>query len=141
VDDLPASKAEWLERLTRAQYRVLRRGATEPPYSGRDLSTDGAGTYRCVGCTAALFSSAAKYHSGSGWPAFWGALPTAVTLRRQWKRFLPRTEIGCGRCASHLGHVFVDPASPSGLRYCINSLALRFTCDNGASSDAKRSGG
>jgi peptide-methionine (R)-S-oxide reductase len=134
LDDLPTSKAEWRERLTPQQYRVLRRAATELPFSGEYVRTHDDGTYHCAACDAELFSSRAKFDSGTGWPSFSEPLASgAVTLRRDWKMIVPRTEVRCGRCGSHLGHVFSDGPSVSGLRYCINSIALDLKIGEGSS--------
>jgi peptide-methionine (R)-S-oxide reductase len=133
VEDLPTTKAEWRERLTPQQYRVLRRAATELPFSGEYVRTHEDGTYHCAGCEAELFSSQAKFDSGTGWPSFSEPLASgAVTLRRDWKMIVPRTEVRCGRCGSHLGHVFFDGPSVSGLRYCINSIALDLKSGGGS---------
>jgi peptide-methionine (R)-S-oxide reductase len=125
VDDLPTTNAEWRSRLTPEQYRVLRRAGTERPFSGEYVTAHDDGTYHCAACDAELFASGAKFDSGTGWPSFSEPIASgAVTIKRDWKMLLPRSEVRCGRCGSHLGHVFADGPSPSGLRYCINSIAL-----------------
>ena len=125
MDELPQTNAEWRTHLTAEQYRVLRRGGTERPFTGEYVTTHTDGTYRCAACNAELFPSKAKYESGTGWPSFSEPIASgAVTVRRDWKMVIPRSEVRCGRCGSHLGHVFADGPSPTGLRYCINSVAL-----------------
>jgi peptide-methionine (R)-S-oxide reductase len=120
--------AEWRAQLTDEQYRVTRRAGTEPPFTGEYTDHEGQGVYRCVCCGAELFRSDTKFESGSGWPSFWEAADSdAVELRPDNSLFMRRTEVLCRRCGSHLGHVFDDaPQTPTGNRYCINSLSLGF---------------
>jgi len=114
---------EWRQRLTPAQYRVLRGKGTERPFSGDHVDRHDEGSYRCAGCGTELFASGAKFESGTGWPSFYEPAAGAdVAL----KRGLLRTEVHCGRCGGHLGHVFNDGPRPTGKRYCINSCALTF---------------
>jgi peptide-methionine (R)-S-oxide reductase len=124
--EIPTSEQEWRERLTPAQYEVLRRAGTEPPWSGRYNYSKERGMYCCAACGADLFSSEAKFESGSGWPSFTEPADAAgVELLRDQTHGMVRTEVRCRRCGSHLGHVFEDgPREAGGLRYCINSLAL-----------------
>jgi peptide-methionine (R)-S-oxide reductase len=124
----PVVKADaaWRAALTKAQYRVLRGGGTEWANSSPLNSEKRAGTFRCAGCEHPLFSSATKFDSHTGWPSFWQPLDGAVetTVDRSW--LMVRTEVLCARCGGHLGHVFPDGPPPTGLRYCINGVALSF---------------
>jgi peptide-methionine (R)-S-oxide reductase len=121
------SDAEWQRALTPEQYRVLRRRATERPFTSPLDAEKRAGTYLCAGCAHPVFSSATKFDSGTGWPSFWAPIDGAIatSVDRSW--FMIRTEVRCAACGGHLGHVFTDGPRPTGLRYCINGAALRFT--------------
>jgi peptide-methionine (R)-S-oxide reductase len=123
---IPQTEEEWRERLTPAQYEVLRRAGTEPPWSGRYVYSKEHGIYACAACGADLFSSDTKFESGSGWPSFTEpAEAESVELIEDRSHGMARVEVRCRRCGSHLGHVFPDgPPEAGGLRYCINSLAL-----------------
>ncbi len=121
------SEAQWRARLTPAQYDILRAEGTEPPYSSHLTGEHRSGLFACAGCALPLFSSAAKFDSHTGWPSFWTPLPGAVKERADSSFGLQRTEVHCARCGGHLGHVFPDGPPPTGLRYCINGLALAFT--------------
>ncbi len=122
------SEAEWRERLTREQFEVTRRGATERPFTGAWLDNGAAGTYRCVCCDAVLFTSRDKYHSGCGWPSFTRpAAGQAIRTAPDDTLGMIRTEVTCARCDAHLGHVFPDgPPEETGQRWCINSASLDF---------------
>lgn len=124
--EITRTKAEWLGLLTKAEYKILRKAGTERPGSSPLNTEKRAGTYHCAGCDLPLYSSETKYESGTGWPSFWDALPNAVLERADNTLFMKRTEIICRRCGSHIGHVFKDGPQPTGLRYCMNGLALKF---------------
>jgi peptide-methionine (R)-S-oxide reductase len=119
--------AEWRAQLTPAQYEVLRRSATEPAWSGAFLHVDADGVFHCAGCGAELFGTDDKFESGSGWPSFDRALGEGVVnTRDDHTHGMIRTEITCARCGGHLGHLFPDGPTDTGMRYCVNSLALTF---------------
>lgn len=120
------SDAEWRRLLPPQSYAVLRHDGTEPAFSSPLDEEKRPGLYVCAGCALPLFSSAAKFDSGTGWPSFWKPLPNAVATRRDASMLMVRTEVHCRRCLGHLGHVFDDGPPPTGLRYCMNGVALRF---------------
>ena len=120
------SDAEWRQRLGPAAFAVLRREATERAWTSPLLKEGRKGVFACAGCDQALFASATKYDSGTGWPSFYAPLRGAVRTSTDFKIGLPRTEVHCSRCGGHLGHVFDDGPRPTGKRYCINGLALQF---------------
>ena len=118
---------EWRKQLTPEQYRVLREAGTERAFTGEYWDNHEQGTYYCAACQQALFSSDTKFESGTGWPSFYQPLEkTAVAEHTDHAFGMARTEVVCGRCGGHLGHVFDDGPKPSGLRYCMNSVALSF---------------
>jgi peptide-methionine (R)-S-oxide reductase len=117
---------EWRQLLTPQQYDVLRTAGTETPYSSPLNDEHGSGTFGCAGCGQALFSSTTKFDSGTGWPSFYRALNNAVIERQDNSDFMSRTEVLCSRCGGHLGHVFNDGPQPTGLRYCMNGVAMTF---------------
>jgi peptide-methionine (R)-S-oxide reductase len=120
------SDAEWRKLLSPAQYAVLRQQGTERPYSSPLNHEKRAGTFACAACGLALFSSATKFDSHTGWPSFWQPLDNAVGTARDTSLFMARTEVHCRRCGGHLGHVFEDGPKPTGLRYCMNGVAMTF---------------
>ncbi|MFH3478360.1 MULTISPECIES: peptide-methionine (R)-S-oxide reductase MsrB [unclassified Xanthobacter] len=120
------SDAEWRKRLTPEQYAVLRQDGTERAYSSPLNEEHRRGTFACAGCGNALFSSATKFDSGTGWPSFWAPLAGAVGETRDFSYGMARTAVHCARCGGHLGHVFKDGPPPTGLRYCMNGVALSF---------------
>ena len=120
------SPAEWRRLLGAERYAVLRDAATEPPFSSPLLNEHRKGIFVCAGCGQPVFSSATKFDSHTGWPSFWKALPGAIVTRADRSLLMERTEVLCSRCGGHLGHVFDDGPKPTGLRYCMNGLALQF---------------
>lgn len=118
--------AQWRQRLSPLAYNVLRRQATEHPFTSPLNKEHRAGTFACAGCDLPLFSSKTKFDSGTGWPSFWRPLPGAVGTSRDFDLGYARTEVHCARCGGHLGHVFDDGPKPTGLRYCMNGVALNF---------------
>jgi peptide-methionine (R)-S-oxide reductase len=127
VGRLVRSDEEWRRRLSPEQYEVTRRAGTEAPYSSPLNEEHGRGTFLCVCCDLPLFSSKAKFDSGTGWPSFWQSISKRHAREKE-DRSLPevRTEVLCARCDAHLGHVFDDGPPPTGLRYCMNGVALKF---------------
>jgi len=121
---MPQSEKEWKKLLTPEQYKVLREGGTEAPFRGEYVHESASGIYECAACGNPLFSSDAKFDSGTGWPSFDKALPNAIETNRDSSLGMERTEITCARCGSHLGHVFDDGPTTTGKRYCVNSVCL-----------------
>jgi peptide-methionine (R)-S-oxide reductase len=120
------SEAEWKKRLSSAAYHVLRQEGTERPFSSSLNQEKREGRFCCAGCRLPLFSSSAKFESGTGWPSFWQPLAEAIVTKQDFKLIVPRTEYHCRRCGGHQGHVFKDGPRPTGLRYCNNGVALVF---------------
>jgi peptide-methionine (R)-S-oxide reductase len=120
---------EWQKELTRDQFHVLREHGTERPGSSPLNYEKRPGTFACAGCGQPLFSSDTKFESGTGWPSFWSPLEGGIGTSTDRSFFMTRTEVHCARCGGHLGHVFPDGPPPTGLRYCMNGVALAFTAD------------
>ena len=130
AEKIQKTDAEWKRQLTPNQYYVTRHKGTEPPFTGEYESTETPGTYICVCCGNVLFRSDTKFHSGCGWPSFYDpAAPEAVEESEDRSHGMLRTEVTCSRCGAHLGHVFDDGPNPTGLRYCVNSVALKLEED------------
>ena len=126
--------AEWRKMLSPEAYQVLRHEGTERPFTSALLEEHRAGTFICAGCDLPLFSSDTKYESGTGWPSFWQPLPNAVGTTTDTSFLMKRTAVHCRRCGGHLGHVFDDGPKPTGLRYCMNGVALKFVPEGSGSS-------
>ncbi|MBV1704139.1 MAG: peptide-methionine (R)-S-oxide reductase MsrB, partial [Hyphomicrobiales bacterium] len=126
VFEVTHTDGEWRKLLSPAQFDVLRRAGTEPPFSSPLDHETKSGLYACAGCALDLYSSKTKYDSGTGWPSFWAPLKDAVATSSDTSLLMQRTEVHCRRCGGHLGHVFNDGPQPTGLRYCMNGLALTF---------------
>ncbi len=127
VQKITRTEEEWRRLLTPEQYRILREHGTEPAFTGKYWNHKEPGIYRCAGCGLPLFSSEAKYDSGTGWPSFYAPIdPAHVETSDDYSLGMHRIEVHCAACGGHLGHVFPDGPPPTGLRYCINSAALVF---------------
>ena len=125
-DKIQKSEEEWKQELTPEQYQVCRMKATEAPFTGKYYKTKDSGVYKCVACGNELFDSDTKYESGTGWPSFYKpASEENVETEEDRSLGMSRTEVMCGKCGAHLGHVFPDGPRPTGLRYCINSVSLK----------------
>jgi peptide-methionine (R)-S-oxide reductase len=125
-DKVTHDDAEWRKILNADQYAVLRQEGTERPFTSPLLHEERIGTFACAGCDLPLFSSKTKFDSGTGWPSFWAPLDNAVTEKKDNSFGMTRTAIECRRCGGHIGHVFDDGPKPTGLRYCMNGVALKF---------------
>ena len=124
-DKVVKTDAEWRKVLTPEQFHVLREAGTERPFTGAYWNSHDKAVYHCAACDYPLFRSDEKFESGTGWPSFWEAIPGHVETRVDRSYGMERTEVRCARCGSHLGHLFDDGPKPTGLRYCINSAALK----------------
>lgn len=124
--EIEKTPEQWRAQLSPTQYHILREEGTERPFTSPLLKEHRKGTFACAGCDLPLFSSDTKFDSGTGWPSFWQPLPNAVGERRDSTLGMVRTEVHCRRCGGHLGHVFDDGPKPTGLRYCMDGLALNF---------------
>jgi peptide-methionine (R)-S-oxide reductase len=130
IDWANLSKGEWENRLTEAEFYVLRNEGTERPGSSPLDNEKRPGTFVCAGCALPLFKTEMKFDSGTGWPSFFTFIDGALDTKRDFKMLLPRTEYHCSRCGGHQGHVFKDGPQPTGLRYCNNGVALDFVPDS-----------
>lgn len=130
MDKINKDNKQWHSDLTPEQYHVLREAGTEAPYSGEYWNYRGEGTYECAGCGMVLFDSTTKFDSHCGWPSFYDAKPGTVEMRDDDSHGMHRIEVICNRCGGHLGHVFPDGPPPTGQRYCINSISMKFRPKN-----------
>jgi peptide-methionine (R)-S-oxide reductase len=130
TDTTKKSETDWRKELTPEQYHVLREKGTERAFTGAYVNTKVPGKYLCAGCGTELFSSEAKYDSGSGWPSFWAPISESNVATEEDRAFgMRRVEVHCAKCGGHLGHIFDDGPNPTGMRYCINSASLRHEKD------------
>jgi peptide-methionine (R)-S-oxide reductase len=131
MDKIVKTDAEWRAQLSDLAYKVTRRHGTERAFTN-DNFPKAPGTFRCICCDAPLFDAGTKFDSGTGWPSFWAPIDeTAVETTEDRSFFMRRTEVHCARCEAHLGHVFPDGPAPTGLRYCMNGVAMRFETEEG----------
>ncbi len=132
IEKVVKTEDEWRQLLTPEEYRILRKKGTEPAYASPLHNNKVKGVYHCAACGLELFDSSAKFDSGTGWPSFWQPIaPHHVATKPDNSLFMKRTEVLCARCDGHLGHVFSDGPPPTGLRYCMNGVALKFKADGG----------
>ena len=131
IEKLNLTESEWRGRLTKEEYRILRKSGTERSWTSPLNNEKRKGVFHCAGCDLPLFSSDMKYDSGTGWPSFFDVYKGHVETKRDYGLFTPRTEYHCAKCGGHHGHVFDDGPAPTGLRYCNNGVALRFKPENG----------
>ena len=124
--EVTKTDAEWKKILTPESYEVLRHESTERPFTSKLLDEHRKGTFNCAGCGLAAFTSEQKFDSGTGWPSFFDVMPNAVIKKEDSTLFATRTEVHCRRCGGHFGHVFEDGPQPTGLRYCMNGVSLKF---------------
>jgi len=134
--EITRTEEEWRQLLTPAQFYVLREHGTERPGTSPLLEEKRKGTYNCAGCDLPLYSSETKYDSGTGWPSFWAAIDGAVGTQEDNTFFMTRTEVHCRRCGGHLGHIFDDGPQPTGMRHCINGVALAFRPEAAAAASS-----
>ncbi len=127
ADSFTHTEAEWRKILNASQFAVLRQSATERPFTSKLLHEARSGTFNCAGCDLQLFQSSTKFDSGTGWPSFWKAIDNAIATKADSSLAMDRTAVSCRRCEGHLGHVFNDGPKPTGLRYCMNGVALTFS--------------
>lgn len=135
MQQLTKTDAEWRAELTPEQYRVLREKGTERPFTGEYEDWDAPGAYACAACGQTLFESGTKFDAGCGWPSFYDAIPGTVTMHEDRTLGMRRVEVTCARCGGHLGHVFPDGPKPTGERYCINSVSLKFVPEGRAAQE------